>query len=436
MHTRNILPLLFILVFLYGCANKKSPVEPPEDNGDNNGSTIVYGDTANAVKMPQTDIPWPSLADSPWPMFLHDPQHTSRSPYAGPQQGSYEVFAGTNHAEVFSSPAIAADGSILFGADGVYRLDAAGETLWHYNADPLPQIRNYVQTSPLITSDGTVYVGSQTGTLYALRHNGTLKWSFDTGMVFGFRSPAISPDGGTIYVDLFAGGGVMDYRLMAIDSSGQKRWEYEITPPGYGNSSPALSPDGQVIYVTAGGVLHAVNANGSPRWTYAAQGESGIPAVDNQGNIYFNSGGTLYAVNPNGTARWSQMIQSDFTAPCIGHDGTIYSYGGQGLQSLYRFDYEGKLIWKSETSGMPLGCSSPSVDMNGSVYLGLVNFIVTEEAFNFIALSSNGQIIFNLGMRGPGGMMPDIDTSPVISNDGSIYTGSDAGEGWYVFKIN
>jgi hypothetical protein len=29
----------------------------------------------------QTDIPWPTLANSDWPMIKHDPQLTGRSPY-------------------------------------------------------------------------------------------------------------------------------------------------------------------------------------------------------------------------------------------------------------------------------------------------------------------------------------------------------------------
>ena len=34
----------------------------------------------------QEDIPWPSLADSPWPMNHHDPQSSGRSKFIGPSQ--------------------------------------------------------------------------------------------------------------------------------------------------------------------------------------------------------------------------------------------------------------------------------------------------------------------------------------------------------------
>ncbi|MBU2444432.1 MAG: hypothetical protein KJ666_02510, partial [Bacteroidetes bacterium] len=35
----------------------------------------------------QHDIPWLSLADSPWPMHNADPQATGRSKYLGPMNG-------------------------------------------------------------------------------------------------------------------------------------------------------------------------------------------------------------------------------------------------------------------------------------------------------------------------------------------------------------
>lgn len=52
-----------ITVFLFNRCDKS--VDPVID------SSIV----------PQYDIVWESLADSPWPMFHHDPQSTGRSKY-------------------------------------------------------------------------------------------------------------------------------------------------------------------------------------------------------------------------------------------------------------------------------------------------------------------------------------------------------------------
>ena len=66
----------------------------------------------------------------------------------------------------------------------------------------------YVYSSPAIGSDGTVYVGSYDGKLYAINGKSGVKlWEFETGNVDS--SPAVGSDG-TVYV------GSNDNKLYAI----------------------------------------------------------------------------------------------------------------------------------------------------------------------------------------------------------------------------
>ena len=96
--------LFLVLVFLIaGCAKDKNPVDGDGDNEQTIPST-----------MPQTDIPWPSLADSPWPMLYHDPQLTCRSPYRGPQLGELEWAANKIDYETTSGISIGKDGTIYY----------------------------------------------------------------------------------------------------------------------------------------------------------------------------------------------------------------------------------------------------------------------------------------------------------------------------------
>jgi outer membrane protein assembly factor BamB len=54
-----------------------------------------------------------------------------------------------------------------------------------------------VRSSPAITRNGTIYIGSADNRLYAVGADGKLKWKFTTGgQVF---SPTVADDG-TIYV--------------------------------------------------------------------------------------------------------------------------------------------------------------------------------------------------------------------------------------------
>ena len=55
-----------------------------------------------------------------------------------------------------------------------------------------------VASSPAIGVDGTVYIGSDDGMLYAVSADGTLIWASDTGDDVR-SSPSIAPDG-TVYV--------------------------------------------------------------------------------------------------------------------------------------------------------------------------------------------------------------------------------------------
>ncbi len=51
---------------------------------------------------------------------------------------------------------------------------------------------------PAVGADGTVYIASDDGKLYAISPNGTLKWGYSTGNSL-YASPAIGPDG-TVYI--------------------------------------------------------------------------------------------------------------------------------------------------------------------------------------------------------------------------------------------
>jgi outer membrane protein assembly factor BamB len=97
---------------------------------------------------------------------------------------------------MYSTPAVAADGTIYVGSytvtGDVYAINPDGSVKWRF------QGVHYISSSPAIGSDGTVYIGCNGGYVYALNPDGILKWKFQTNCVTE-TSPAISPDG-TVYV--------------------------------------------------------------------------------------------------------------------------------------------------------------------------------------------------------------------------------------------
>jgi outer membrane protein assembly factor BamB len=96
--------------------------------------------------------------------------------------------------QIYSSPALGADGAIYFGSlDGhVYALNSDGSLRWKVF------LREWVISSPAIGADGTMYVGSYNRALYALSAAGQIAWKYETNK-YVFSSPTIAPDG-TLYV--------------------------------------------------------------------------------------------------------------------------------------------------------------------------------------------------------------------------------------------
>ena len=145
------------------------------------------------------------------------------------------------------SPAIGSDGTIYLPTGMLnndttgylYAINPDGTQKWRYQFAGLPS-----STAPAIAADGTIYVhmnGDEGNIaaiekLYAINPDGSLKWVFkpngDLGMFTSYvqSSPAIGPDG-TIYV------GSMN-TFFAINPDGTMKWQ--VSPSVHHHVSPAI----------------------------------------------------------------------------------------------------------------------------------------------------------------------------------------------------
>ncbi len=146
-----------------------------------------------------------------------------------------------------------------------------------------------VVSSPAIGADGTIYLGSNDGSLYAINPDGTLKWTFPTKGAVHSR-PAIGPDG-TIYV------GSRDHYLYAINPDGSSKWAF--LTKGEINSSPFIGPDGTVYVGSWDHHLYVINQDGSLKWAFSTKEEVlSSPTVGPDGTVYVASWDHyLYAIN-------------------------------------------------------------------------------------------------------------------------------------------
>ena len=137
------------------------------------------------------------LADSPWPMYQHDAQHTGRSQYVGPSNPN---LAYLFMCDGIHSPVIGQNNIIyIYVNNNVYALYPDGTPKWKYS------LGDYIEASGMVISnDGTIYFATDRyGTtpeepaFHALNPDGSVKWLFQD--IKNGTAPAIGSDG-TIYI--------------------------------------------------------------------------------------------------------------------------------------------------------------------------------------------------------------------------------------------
>jgi outer membrane protein assembly factor BamB len=339
------------------------------------------------------------LADSPWPMFRQNLNHTGVSPYDTSANLGKLKWSFMTGGTIESSPTIGTDGTIYVGSndDKLYAINSNGTEKWHFITG------NTVDSSPAIGSDGTIYVGSDDFKLYAINPNGTEKWSFMTNNALS-SSPAIGFDG-TIYI------GSNDNKMYAINPDGTEKWNF--TAGDQIHSSPAIDGNGTIYIGSHDDKLYAINPNGTKKWNYTTGATiCSSPAIGFDGTIYAASNdGKLYAINPNGSKKWSYTIGYAFdrSSPAIDSDGTIYI--GSYDNKLHAINPNGTEKW-SFTTGGDIIASSPAIGSDGIIYFGSFDhklYAINPDGTEKWSFITNHIIIVS---------------SPAIGSDGTIYFGS------------
>ena len=276
------------------------------------------------------------------------------------------------------------------------------------------------------------------------------------GAVKGGSSPAMSPDGQTVYMlRSLAGSDVAAlYALNAAD--GQVKWTLDISeamsaksPTAQAKdvfSSPSVGADGTIYMVirdlqgtTAerGVYMIAANADGSVKWVHKG-GVSGTnlfaitPAIDAQGNIYAATRGSeVWQFSPAGQCTvWSTDGLGATAGLTISRSGQLYAAanGNNGFFAMNTATGTRSWVYNTDFGKAPdaftgaLRSGQASIDTDGTVYF-------TTDA------TSGGQIIaFNPDgstkwIHATTGGIPDGGVA--IAADGTLYanggTASDEG---------
>ncbi|HHT9108473.1 MAG TPA: outer membrane protein assembly factor BamB family protein [Candidatus Wunengus sp. YC63] len=200
-----------------------------------------------------------------------------------------------------ASPTLSNDGNTIYVGSGDRNKDEGG-TLYALNSDDgtlnwkKENLDGARVSGAVVGSDGTIYA-TGSGRVHAFDENGNKLWESDKDTASSL-TPSLSSDG-TLYV------GTSDGKVYAINSSnGKSKWSnpYQTGPnpdftgdqkdPQYGVLATIVIGADGIIYVGAmDGVMHALNTDGTVLWKYTT-GDSineNCPAIGPDGSLYFSS---------------------------------------------------------------------------------------------------------------------------------------------------
>ena len=389
----------------------------------------------------QVKIPWPSLADSPWPVSRGDMQGTGRSEYVGPSTNNV-IWRKNMPLGIFHGPVIGYNDNLFFGTRAYtgfagdstncfYALDKNGEPIWTYVTD---DARANV-AGPTIANDGTIFFSSIGKGLYALNPDGTLKWNNEK-FTYTYWTRYISLDkNGNIYLPLIDTLYVVEPLNGNIINS--------IYTPYIANTEVVFSVGGDTIYYFSGRLftsdpkaINAVSTTGEHLWSvdlYVYTHSWGTPVVDNENRIYFYASDSsnihfLYCLNPNSTVKWKYQINAEegyenYSSPTIDRNGNIiFQTSSQDSGYINSVDYYGNLNWKTVLGHYFIDGAFINhglvCDDEGKIFCGSSTGSYT----NIWCIDKEGVILWKLDIEGY-----EYDTSPAIGSDGTLYIGTHLG---------
>jgi outer membrane protein assembly factor BamB len=216
-----------------------------------------------------------------------------------------------------------------------------------------------IRGSPAIGEDGTIYIGTSGGIMFAMNPSGILKWQFVTHSgQFTYSSPSIGPDG-TIYI----GSASSDFSLYAFTSIGSLKWQFVSANQIF--ASPSITPDGNIVFnLYSSNYVYCISPSASLIWQVSMTSSSQYtsPVIGADGMIYLASD-SLYAFYSTGSLRWKSLINIYPQNPVIFNTEVLYAASGS---SIYSIGAPITTLSPSEVpwQGLQIGSASPKFGGN------------------------------------------------------------------------
>jgi outer membrane protein assembly factor BamB len=314
--------------------------------------------------------------------------------------------------------------------------------------------------------DGTLYVATRGGVVYALAPSGAVRWAYRADLYEIPSGLLLDRDENLYFFTL--------KKAVSLSSTGTKRWETACSPEKTFRPVQAAALGEGAVYATCGenfvalntadgrdlwrlplfedepkpvvlrnGAvvssrqwrLEAVDANGNPLWNFPPSNYEPQPkrpglvvdqpffsspiAIGADESLYAGSGiGEFSAFSAAGTRKWTYDAGTlrgiNFVAsPVIAADGTVIAVSNEA--TVYAFSPDGALRW-SVPVGDPVRDTvqpSPLLGMDGTIYVFA--------ARKLVALTSTGNKMWELALR------EDSVVSPTLAPDGTLYVATSDG---------
>ncbi len=195
------------------------------------GSWLLWRSQNSGLEVTQIRVPGGNL----WAAEMHDAQGTQWSAALGPAQAQL-LWSYTAPGPLMSGPVIDRNGNLYITGDGsrVYSITASGQ------ARGFVRLAHVPSGSPALSADGNIIIADQDGGLAAFDGQGRLLWEYRGDPPDPARSgPVIGPDD-TVYLTLHN-------HIIAVDASGQRRWQVELPTYSFVSPMPRLSPKGEYL---------------------------------------------------------------------------------------------------------------------------------------------------------------------------------------------
>lgn len=308
--------------------------------------------------------PLGALDPSPPMQFRGDRRHTGRSAYVGPARSAIR---------------------------------------WKYALDAR------VTADPVVDADGNLYVGTHAGTLWAFNSEGIPLWQRDLGA--RIYAAALIDRQGTVFVGTDGRG------FFGLDPKGEVR--FSIATRDDADTPASVAHDGTLRFA-AGRTLYSIAAKGTVLWTFDAGGKLFTSVtLDDEGSAFFGAQDDhVYGVDAKGKLLFRYRTSADVdVTPVLADDGTLYVASDD--QHVYCLARDGTLVWATRLEG----------HVRGALALGADNTLLATHSGPRGALVALDRATGEKRFRFAFGLTDHVDSGvrggPLVDAEGAIYVGAD-----------